>query len=304
MTTELQGVAFVKEGSPHYLPGRKALFRLTVNPGSTQEAAADAAKGGVVTASTPVTSLTVTFLDTGTSYTPGALASIPVTYGYVQPVYVSTGERVWTAEVPAQGADFDTVHVTAFKTFGTVWEAEVEPRPPADTDLPGTGLLGRYFLNPDLTGLPALEVVEVPYLVITSQATAPPGLPPNPISARWTGRLKAPVAGQYRFRTRVDDGVRLYIDGRLALDFWNGGATRDHLTGYLSLTAGQLLRIWIEWKNAGSVGRFEFAWEYPGQQFVNVPASALYSTDGTEALPPVLSPPEQLRFFCESFNRY
>ncbi len=40
-------------------------------------------------------------------------------------------------------------------------------------------------------------------------------------SARWTGWLKAPVAGSYKILTRHDDGVRVYIDGRLVIDQWD-----------------------------------------------------------------------------------
>lgn len=34
------------------------------------------------------------------------------------------------------------------------------------------------------------------------------------MSSRWTGKLKAPATGQYRFNFKVDDGVRITINGR------------------------------------------------------------------------------------------
>jgi hypothetical protein len=37
------------------------------------------------------------------------------------------------------------------------------------------------------------------------------GLPTNDFSIRWTRRINIPVAGQIRFRTRTDDGVRLWV---------------------------------------------------------------------------------------------
>lgn len=47
-------------------------------------------------------------------------------------------------------------------------------------------------------------------------------LPPNHFSIRWTGWLKAPRPGRYKLITRSDDGVRLWLDGRLLIDEWPG----------------------------------------------------------------------------------
>lgn len=301
MSIELQGIAFVKAGSVHYRPGRKAWFRLTINPGTTEAAAADAAKGGSVTVATPVTGLVVTFLDDEASYTPGALSSVNVTYGYVQTHYVGTGDRNISAIVPAQGSDFDAVLVTAFQTFGTVWQAEVETVPPAGTNVPGTGLLGRYFGNPDLTGTPVYEAVEVPRFEDTEGPH--PGVP-RLFSARWTGRLVVRTAGQHRFKVRADDGFRLYLDGRLVMDFWSDQNETERLTGFYTYAIGQEVTVWLEYFNGSRRGTIEFSWQEPGEQFAQVPAAVLYSTDGTEALPPALAPPEQLRFFAEPVSRY
>lgn len=145
------------------------------------------------------------------------------------------------------------------------------------------------------------EVVEAPRFEDTEGPY--PGIP-RLFSARWTGQVKAPSTGKYRFKIRADDGFRLYLDGRLAMDFWADQNERERLTGYYDYTAGQLVKVWIEYYNGSNRGTIEFSWETPGAQFVNVPATALYSTDGTEALPPALAPPNQIRFFSEVVNRY
>lgn len=51
-----------------------------------------------------------------------------------------------------------------------------------------------------------------------------PGLPGDNFSVRWIGWLYPPVAGKYVFKSYSDDGTRLKIDDKLAIDFWGRGA--------------------------------------------------------------------------------
>ena len=46
-------------------------------------------------------------------------------------------------------------------------------------------------------------------------------------SARWTRRLDF-EGRTYRFNVRVDDGVRLWVDGQLLIDQWNDGSPRTY----------------------------------------------------------------------------
>jgi PA14 domain len=309
MSITLHGVVFLKETHPLYLPGRKITVDVVITPSGANLVAVDAGKGAAVVQATPVTSVTFRTADDAAAViatTPPG--TISVSYGYVQPVYASSGERSITADlsdVSTAGGAFDgTVRLIAFESYGTVFEADIEPVAPADTASPGTGLLGRYFANGDLTGEPTLEVVEQPYFIKVN--TVHPTVPERPMSARWTGRFKAGSAGAYRFKTKCDDGARLYIDGRLALDFFGTQNNAEKLTGYYNFAAGQIVRVWIEMRNTELNATMEFSWETPDTSglFVRVPATSLYSTDGTEALPPALAPPNQLRFFAETVDRY
>jgi WD40 repeat protein len=47
-----------------------------------------------------------------------------------------------------------------------------------------------------------------------------PAVPVDHFSVRWTGWLKAPRPGRYQLATTSDDGVRLWLDGRLLIDQW------------------------------------------------------------------------------------
>ena len=51
-------------------------------------------------------------------------------------------------------------------------------------------------------------------------------------AARWTGRVDPPASGTYRLTTVSDDGVRLWLDGKLLIDNWADHApTEDHGDG-------------------------------------------------------------------------
>lgn len=61
-----------------------------------------------------------------------------------------------------------------------------------------------------------------------------PFLPGNPVSVRWTGKLRPPVSGEYVMTFTSDDGARLYIDDKLLVDSWGGHAVRtDSASVYL-----------------------------------------------------------------------
>jgi hypothetical protein len=50
-----------------------------------------------------------------------------------------------------------------------------------------------------------------------------PLLPADFFSIRWTGWLKAPRPGRYTLQLESDDGVRLWLDGKLLIDGWTPG---------------------------------------------------------------------------------
>lgn len=306
MSITLRGVAFLQSGHADYQTGRRVNITAVITPSGGNLTAVDAGKGAAVTVAVPLTSVTYR-TDQGTLIATGTLpGTIDVTFGYVQVAFEATGERTISANLSdlSSGSVAHTgdAFLTAFETYGTVFVADIEPDTPADTGVPGTGLLGRYFGNIDLTGSPVLEVVEQPYFIKVS--TVHPTVPERPMSARWTGVLKTLGAGKYRFKTKCDDGARLYLDGRLVLDFWQNQNNTERLTGYYDYTAGQLVKVWIEMSNGELNATMQFSWETPGELFTLVPVTALYSTDGTEQLPPALAPPNQLRFFSEVVNRY
>ena len=75
-----------------------------------------------------------------------------------------------------------------------------------------------YFNNTALSGTPALTQNESEINHIWAGVPAS-GIQADGFSIRWTADI--PVeAGTYRFTTRVDDGVKLWIDNQLLIDQW------------------------------------------------------------------------------------
>jgi beta-glucosidase len=80
------------------------------------------------------------------------------------------------------------------------------------------GLRGEYFDNVDLTGTPHL-IRDESRLDFASAFGAPgEGIARDWYSVRWIGRLTVPGPRARRLGAEGNDGYRLWIDGRLALD--------------------------------------------------------------------------------------
>jgi LysM repeat protein len=93
---------------------------------------------------------------------------------------------------------------------------------------------GEYFNNRDLAGAPTF-VRQDPNIAFDWGTWGPGnGVGANNFSVRWT-KVEEFSGGTYRFWATVDDGVRIYVDGQLILDFWRiGPATTVSCDHYLS----------------------------------------------------------------------
>ncbi len=120
---------------------------------------------------------------------------------------------------------------------------------------------GEYWNNPWLSGLP-VAIYEHPELYFNWADGSPDSrIAPDNWSARWTGTLNL-QAGVWRFTTETDDGVRLFIDGRLVLDKWYD-QTRGQHTVELELSEG-VHHIRMEYYEAGGLAFAKLTWDYRG----------------------------------------
>lgn len=76
-----------------------------------------------------------------------------------------------------------------------------------------------YFANRDLKGTPALVRNDRSIDFKWGRSPAATGLPADDFSVRWTRKMSF-EDGIYRLRATSDDGVRVYVDGKLVINEW------------------------------------------------------------------------------------
>jgi len=146
------------------------------------------------------------------------------------------------------------------------------------------GLRGTYFDQMNLTGNTAVRIDGPVNFDWANGAPGVTGIGANNFSVRWQGFITPPVTGNYTFRTRSDDGVRLYINGNLVINNWTDHAATDNDSAAIALTAGQRYPVTMEFYENGGQAVAQLSWSGPstgGFQFI--PLSALSYCGG--ALP-------------------
>ena len=129
-------------------------------------------------------------------------------------------------------------------------------------EMGGKGLKAEYFKNMKLESPPAL--VRVDSLIDFTWEDNPPapGIEKDGYSVRWTGYLMPPVTRPYTLYTASDDGVRVFIDGKLVINNWtNHGTTID--SAKLILLAGKSYNIKVEYYEDGGDAVMLLGWDLP-----------------------------------------
>lgn len=84
-------------------------------------------------------------------------------------------------------------------------------------------------------------------------------------SARWTGELIAAESGDHEVGVEGDDGFRLWLDDQLVVDEWSIGGARFR-GRRMTLREGQVIKLRIEFYQAGGARVMRLAWRTPSQQ--------------------------------------
>ncbi len=126
------------------------------------------------------------------------------------------------------------------------------------------GLRGEYFDNKTLTGPPAFVRVD-PNIDFDWNISSPgDGVQADFFSVRWTGRLAVPETRVYELTVTTEDGVRLWIDGKLLVDSWvNRGRTTDRTS--VRLEAGPPHDLKVEYYQNRGTASASLGWDFtPG----------------------------------------
>ena len=140
----------------------------------------------------------------------------------------------------------------------------VVPVPASALTVNGTdpGLKAEYFNNQTLSG-PAVTVRTDPRIDFDWGRFNPtPELTGNNFSVRWTGKLTPPESGNYTLGFTVDDGARLYIDGKLLVDAWSSNPNKT-ATKEIVLEAGRSYDLRMEYFQNNRENIAKLVWSYP-----------------------------------------
>ncbi|HKI70075.1 MAG TPA: TIM-barrel domain-containing protein, partial [Verrucomicrobiae bacterium] len=122
------------------------------------------------------------------------------------------------------------------------------------------GLEGDYFNNEKLSGSPVLSRRGKTVDFNWGTGSPDPNVHNNEFSARWTGIIQVPRSvGDVTLATVEDDGVRVWIDGILAINAW--GPHDSALTeASVELTAGKAHQLRIEYQELQYNVRLRLLW--------------------------------------------
>lgn len=119
------------------------------------------------------------------------------------------------------------------------------------------------------------------------QSSPAEGVPAENFSVRWAGYLVPPATGHYVLHLTVDDGMRLWLNGRQLLNEWRGQSMSLYKLE-VDLQAGVPYALRIDYCQYGYDSRALLAWERPAK-----PAASSWrnlwgtvsSTPAPEAIP-------------------
>ena len=143
----------------------------------------------------------------------------------------------------------------------------------------GTGLTATYFNDLNFSGD---TVTRTDAAVDFAWGTGSPaaGISPYTYSVRWTGRVQPKYSEMYTFYATGNDGVRLWVNGRVLVDDWTDQAS-NVTQGQIALQAGAEYAITVEYFQDGGSAQAKLEWSSPSQVRQVVPTSQLYP--GTDA---------------------
>src|SRR5689334_845452 len=104
------------------------------------------------------------------------------------------------------------------------------------------GLNAVYFNNRDFTGATSSRIDKSVGFDWPNHANPAPRVAGTTFSVRWNGAVKARTAETYTFVTRNNDGVRLWVDGKLVIDSWQSSVRATH-SGSIALKAKRMYDI-------------------------------------------------------------
>src|SRR5262249_43056608 len=106
--------------------------------------------------------------------------------------------------------------------------------------------------------------------------TPGPGVQVDNFSVRWSGQVQARATGNHTFSTVSDDGVRLWVNGQLAINNWTDHTQTTNTSAPIALVARTKSDVTLEFTAHPGAGGAILLWAYPGKTQRVTPHSKLF----------------------------
>lgn len=163
---------------------------------------------------------------------------------------------VTQTSVRTLGADTHSLRVEYYENIGTAsvrfWWEKVSSY---------SDWRGEYWSNTSLSGNSTLVRNDVTLDFYWGRNAPATELPADKFSARWSTQVTF-ASGRYRFIARVDDGVRVFIDGNLVINEWHANDGKRDYSADVSLTGSH--QVVVEYYEDAWDAWITFWWERIG----------------------------------------
>ncbi len=170
------------------------------------------------------------------------------------------------------------VRLTVQQISGSV----TPPPPPSGEKFNNGPWYTEYFANATLTPPPSVVKTEPAMAFAWNGAPPQPGMPAGFWSARFT-QTRYFNPGVYQFVARVDDGIRIYINGVLIMNEWREQSSRT-FTSAVKLGAGNYTIV-VEYAQFGGSSDLAMYWDYLGNPDAPAPAPQVLPAAVTGPVP-------------------
>ena len=169
------------------------------------------------------------------------------------------------------------------------------------------GLKGEYYKSPSTS---SYDFAELKTVVADEVIDFYPDFTPllnervgqtEGCAVRWTGMIQPKYSEVYTFHMVGDNGFRLWIGDILVLDHWVNDWEVPQKSKPVSLKAGNLYNIKIEYFNATGGATLKLEWSSPSQEKEVVPMDCLYQPFGSSL--PVIKSVEAITVTTDQYSQ-
>ena len=141
-----------------------------------------------------------------------------------------------------------------------------------------SGLTGIYFNNSDFTGSTTSRNDKT--IAFTWRGASPAtNISGTTFSVRWHGVVKPYTTENHTFITRNNDGVRLWVDGKLLIDSWKSQPTTTR-SATIALKQNRLYDIRVEhFADSGGSQTMQLTWDTPTRASGYIPSTRQFTYD-------------------------